>query len=151
MTGCTLKVGPLAGFFDWYGFAFYQAYHTNYNLLSWLLFLLLPASRSSGKISPRDVRRRNRANGQAKHRNLNWPTTHTCSIFNFCYMSFFFRKTFRIGPIRINISKRGVGVSIGVPGARIGKSATGQTYVSGSVPGTGLGYRKNIKGKKSTK
>jgi hypothetical protein len=66
-------------------------------------------------------------------------------------MSFFFRKTIKIGPLNINISKSGIGLSIGVPGARIGKSANGQTYISGSVPGTGLGYKKSIRGNKSTK
>ena len=59
-------------------------------------------------------------------------------------MSFFFRKTINLGFLRINISKSGIGFSIGVPGARIGKAANGQTYVSSSLPGTGIGYRKKI-------
>ena len=59
-------------------------------------------------------------------------------------MSFFFRKTIKLGFLHINFSKSGIGFSIGVPGARIGKSANGQAYVSGSLPGTGVGYRKKI-------
>lgn len=66
-------------------------------------------------------------------------------------MAFFFRKSIKIGPIWINFSKSGIGVSVGIPGARIGKTATGKTYVSGSAPGTGMGYRKYIDGKKNSK
>ncbi|EJF08500.1 DUF4236 domain-containing protein [Pontibacter sp. BAB1700] len=66
-------------------------------------------------------------------------------------MAFFFRKSINIGPIRINFSKSGMGFSIGVPGARVGKSATGKTFVSGSAPGTGIGYRKYLGTKKSGK
>ncbi|MBX0332974.1 DUF4236 domain-containing protein [Pontibacter sp. HSC-14F20] len=66
-------------------------------------------------------------------------------------MAFFFRKSFNIGPIRINLSKSGVGFSIGVPGARIGKTASGKTYVSSGAPGTGIGYRKYLGTKKSSK
>jgi hypothetical protein len=62
-------------------------------------------------------------------------------------MGFFFRKSINIGPFRINFSKSGVGVSIGLPGARVGKTATGKTYVSGGTPGTCLGYRKYLGGK----
>jgi hypothetical protein len=65
-------------------------------------------------------------------------------------MGFFFRKTIKLGPLHINFSKSGVGVSLGVPGARVGKTATGKTYVSGGAPGTGLGYRKYFGGKKSS-
>lgn len=66
-------------------------------------------------------------------------------------MAFFFRKSFNLDPIRINFSKSGMGFSIGVPGARVGKTATGKTFVSGSAPGTGMGYRKYLGTKKSGK
>lgn len=66
-------------------------------------------------------------------------------------MAFFFRKSLNLGIIRINFSKTGIGVSIGVPGARIGKTSTGKTYVSGSAKGTGIGYRKYLDGKKNSK
>jgi hypothetical protein len=66
-------------------------------------------------------------------------------------MAFFFRKSFNIGPIRVSFSKSGIGVSIGVPGARVGRTATGKTYVSGSAPGTGIGYRKYLGDKKNSK
>ncbi|SFG28942.1 DUF4236 domain-containing protein [Pontibacter chinhatensis] len=66
-------------------------------------------------------------------------------------MSLFFRKTIKIGPLRLNFSRSGVGISIGVPGARIGKTATGKTYVSGGAPGTGIGFRKYIGGNKNSK
>ena len=66
-------------------------------------------------------------------------------------MSFFFRKTIKLGPLHINFSKSGIGFSIGVPGARIGKTATGKNYVSGGLPGTGIGYRKNLSPKKLSK
>ena len=62
-------------------------------------------------------------------------------------MPFFFRKTIKLGPLHINLSKSGLGLSIGVPGARVGKTATGKTYVSGGLPGTGVGYRKYLGGK----
>ncbi len=66
-------------------------------------------------------------------------------------MAFFFRKSINIGPIRINFSKSGIGVSIGVPGVRVGKTATGKTFVSGSASGTGIGFRKYLGGKKNSK
>jgi hypothetical protein len=47
------------------------------------------------------------------------------------------RKSFGRGPFRINLSKRGVGYSVGIPGLRLGRSAAGRTYVSESIPGTG--------------
>lgn len=66
-------------------------------------------------------------------------------------MAFFFRKSINIGPIKISFSKSGVGISVGVPAARVGKTATGKTYVSGGVPGTGAGFRKYIGGKNKSK
>jgi hypothetical protein len=55
-------------------------------------------------------------------------------------MSWRWRKSIRTGPFRINITKRGVGYSVGIPGLRYGRSPQGRKYVSQSIPGTGL-YR----------
>ncbi|MGQ9495791.1 MAG: DUF4236 domain-containing protein [Thermoanaerobaculaceae bacterium] len=44
-------------------------------------------------------------------------------------MGFYIRKSFRMGPIRLNLSKSGLGVSIGVPGARVGLTPLGESYV----------------------
>lgn len=53
-------------------------------------------------------------------------------------MGWRFRKSIRVGKLgRINIGKRGVGVSVGVPGARVGVGSRG-AYSSVGVPGTGL-------------
>ena len=56
-------------------------------------------------------------------------------------MGFFYRRSLRLGPFRINLSKSGVGYSIGGRGFRAGVDARGRRYTSASVPGTGLGYR----------
>ena len=55
-------------------------------------------------------------------------------------MGFGFRKSIKIGPARINLSKSGIGASIGVPGARITKRANGKTQTTLGIPGTGLYY-----------
>jgi len=44
-------------------------------------------------------------------------------------MGFYLRKSFRLGPLRINLSKHGLGVSAGVRGARLGITSDGRTYV----------------------
>ena len=36
-------------------------------------------------------------------------------------MGFYYRKSVRVGPFRINLSKSGVGLSTGVPGFRTGE------------------------------
>lgn len=56
-------------------------------------------------------------------------------------MGFFYRRSLRLGPFRINLSKSGVGYSIGGRGFRAGVDARGRRYTSASLPGTGLGYR----------
>ena len=55
-------------------------------------------------------------------------------------MGFLFRRSIRLGPLRLNFSRRGVGASIGVRGFRTGVSSTGRRYTRVSLPGTGLGY-----------
>jgi len=43
-------------------------------------------------------------------------------------MAFYLRKSFRMGPVRLNLSKSGLGVSTGVTGARIGLTSQGKAY-----------------------
>lgn len=44
-------------------------------------------------------------------------------------MSFFIRKSFRLGPVRLNLSKGGIGFSTGVTGARLGVTSRGRPYM----------------------
>ncbi|WP_437193420.1 DUF4236 domain-containing protein [Planctomicrobium sp. SH527] len=53
-------------------------------------------------------------------------------------MGFYFRKSFRAGPVRFNFSKSGIGVSTGIPGLRIGTGPRGN-YVH--VGRNGFYYR----------
>ena len=59
-------------------------------------------------------------------------------------MGWSFRKSVGLGPFRVNVSKSGVGYSIGGRGFRVGTNAKGRRYTSFSLPGTGLSYRKNL-------
>ena len=43
-------------------------------------------------------------------------------------MSFYLRKSFSAGPIRFNLSKNGIGCSVGVRGARVGIDSQGKAY-----------------------
>jgi hypothetical protein len=56
-------------------------------------------------------------------------------------MGFYYRKSIRLGPFRVNVSKSGVGYSVGGPGARTGVSSRGKRYTTFNLPGTGIGYR----------
>jgi hypothetical protein len=66
-------------------------------------------------------------------------------------MGWSFRKAFNIGPFRINVSKSGVGYSVGGGGFRTGVRSNGASYQSASIPGTGLRYTSSggTKGKSS--
>jgi hypothetical protein len=55
----------------------------------------------------------------------------------------FHRKSVNLGPFRVNLSKSGVGYSVGGRGFRVGTTARGKKYTSFSIPGTGVGYRKS--------
>ena len=44
-------------------------------------------------------------------------------------MGVYLRKSFRAGPVRFNLSKSGIGTSVGVKGLRIGASPSGRAYV----------------------
>jgi Protein of unknown function (DUF4236) len=56
-------------------------------------------------------------------------------------MGFYYRKSVRLGPFRVNLSKSGLGYSVGGSGFRTGVSGSGRRYSTFSLPGTGVGYR----------
>lgn len=58
-------------------------------------------------------------------------------------MGFYLRKAFKTGPVRLNLSKSGFGLSAGITGARLGMDSRGRTYVHGGRHG--LYYRKYSK------
>jgi hypothetical protein len=60
-------------------------------------------------------------------------------------MGWFFRKSINFGPLRINVSKSGVGYSVGGKDLRVGVDAKGHRYEEVTVPGTGLHYRSSKK------
>ena len=55
-------------------------------------------------------------------------------------MGLSYRKSTKIGPLRITASKSGISYSAGVKGARITKRADGRVQNTLSVPGTGVRY-----------
>lgn len=57
-------------------------------------------------------------------------------------MGWFLRKSLRVGPLRLNLSKRGIGASVGVKGARLGVDATGKPYAAGGR--YGLYFRERL-------
>jgi hypothetical protein len=50
------------------------------------------------------------------------------------------RRSVKLGPLRLTASKSGLGVSVGVKGARVGISGDGRVRETLSVPGTGISY-----------
>lgn len=60
-------------------------------------------------------------------------------------MGIYFRKSIKVGPFRINLSKSGVGVSTGVKGARVSVNKKGVTVNAGAK---GIYYRKSFGFKK---
>ncbi len=52
-------------------------------------------------------------------------------------MGFIYRKSVKAGPLRINLSKSGVGLSAGVPGFRVTQSSRGRRYTTFNLPGSG--------------
>ena len=57
-------------------------------------------------------------------------------------MGFRFQRRVRIAPgVRLNLSKSGVGGSLGRTGLRLGLDAKRRKYFSIGLPGTGLSYR----------
>ena len=61
-----------------------------------------------------------------------------------------FSKSINLGGLRLNLSKSGVGYSVGKKGVRFSKSATGRTTSTVSIPGTGLSYVTDLGGKKKS-
>jgi hypothetical protein len=60
-------------------------------------------------------------------------------------MAWGFRRSLRIaGPLRLNFSKSGLGLSLGVPGLHVGVSPRRRAYLRAGVPGTGVYYRKSL-------
>ena len=56
-------------------------------------------------------------------------------------MAIRFRRSIQLGPIRLNLSKKGLGASIGVKGLRTGIRADGSRYTETTIPGTGISSR----------
>ena len=62
-----------------------------------------------------------------------------------------FRKSVNLGSgVRVNLSKRGVGASVGTKGVRVTKKAGGGTYSTITASGTGLSYRTKERSKKNS-
>lgn len=68
-------------------------------------------------------------------------------------MGFRFRKSFKIAPgIKLNVGKKGIGISAGTKGARVSVNSSGRVTKSVGIPGTGVSYVKSEKiGKKQSK
>jgi tetratricopeptide (TPR) repeat protein len=62
----------------------------------------------------------------------------------------FFRSINLGGGIRLNLSKKGIGFSFGIPGLRASTGPSGNRLYA-SIPGTGIYYRKTLSSKKSMK
>jgi hypothetical protein len=50
----------------------------------------------------------------------------------------YFRKRIGLGPLALNFSKTGIGISAGVRGLRAGVSSHRRVYTSAGLPGTGV-------------
>jgi len=61
-------------------------------------------------------------------------------------MGWSYRKSVELGPFRVNLSKSGIGYSVGAKDFRMGVNAKGRRYESVTIPGAGLTYRSS-KGK----
>lgn len=56
-------------------------------------------------------------------------------------MSYRFRKSVKLAPgVRMNVGKRGLGLSVRAPGARYSVNASGRRTTTVGVPGTGMSY-----------
>ena len=66
-------------------------------------------------------------------------------------MGFKFRKSVKMGPVRVNLSKSGVGYSVGGKGMRVTKKAGGGVKTTVGIPGTGISYSTDSKKKSTTK
>lgn len=60
-------------------------------------------------------------------------------------MGWNFRKSVKIAPgVKINLSKRGAGISVGPKGYKVSVNSKGDVYKTVSIPGTGLYKRERI-------
>ncbi|WP_097011774.1 DUF4236 domain-containing protein [Pseudodesulfovibrio profundus] len=57
-------------------------------------------------------------------------------------MAFYLRKSVRLGPVRFNLSKSGIGASVGVKGFRVGVRPNGKSYLHAGR--YGLYYRQEL-------
>lgn len=53
-----------------------------------------------------------------------------------------YRKSIKLGPVRINLSKSGIGYSYGVKGYRVTHKSNGGVRTTASIPGTGISHVK---------
>jgi Protein of unknown function (DUF4236) len=60
-------------------------------------------------------------------------------------MGWSYRKSVNFGPFRVNLSKSGVGYSVGGKDFRVGVNPRGRRYEAVTIPGTGLHYRSSEK------
>lgn len=69
-------------------------------------------------------------------------------------MSLRFRRSIKLIPgVRLNFSKSAIGLSVGVPGARVSVNTKGDVYTSAGIPGTGIYSveRRSLRQKGSTR
>ena len=59
-------------------------------------------------------------------------------------MGFNYRKSKKIGPFRVTVSKSGVSTSIGSKYYRVTRKANGKIQTTTRIPGTGISYTKQI-------
>jgi Protein of unknown function (DUF4236) len=60
-----------------------------------------------------------------------------------------YRKSIKVGPFRLNLSRSGVGHSVGVRGARYTRTARGRKEMTFRIPGTGLSWRRPLNSRRS--
>jgi hypothetical protein len=61
-------------------------------------------------------------------------------------MGWTWSKSVGVGPFRVNMSKSGVGFSVGGKGFRTGVNSKGRKYSTVSIPGTGIRYNSSGSG-----
>jgi hypothetical protein len=64
-------------------------------------------------------------------------------------MAWRFRRSLKFGPLKLNLSKSGMGYSVGRRSFRVGQDARGRSYTATSIPGTGL-YSRTYSGQGRT-
>ena len=64
-------------------------------------------------------------------------------------MGWGFRRSLKFGLFRVNLSKSGIGYSVGTRGIRFGKDAKGRKYRALSIPETGIFKRDYFQSKQT--